>query len=317
MPVDNIQKSKKDSKPRKVKQARYASFKLQKRVKPSEPALSSGFALMKQSVKLLVKNWKPILGLVAIYAIINIILVQSFSGFHFTQTKEALSEVFTGDWGKVLGSLSLFAFLLGGVGNTNSEAAGAYQFMLVTIMSLATIWMLRQLIIGEKVRVRDGFYKGMYPLIPFVLIFIVAVIQTLPVVLGAFLYGLAGPLSGFTNGVEWMLWLIALLLLAVLSLYMLSSSLIALYAVSLPGVEPRMALRAANKFVQFRRWAVMRKILFLPFILILMAAIIIIPVIMFVTPLTGILFFILTLIALPLVHAYMFALYQELIRENT
>ena len=74
-----------------------------------------------------------------------------------------------------------------------------------------------------------------------------------------------------------------LFFLALLSLYMICSSLFALYIVTLPNVTPMKALRSARQLVLHRRFLVLRKILFMPLALLVLGAIIMIPLIIFLT----------------------------------
>jgi hypothetical protein len=115
--------------------------------------------------------------------------------------------------------------------------------------------------------------------------------------------------------VEKILWALLFAGLALLTLYMLSSSVFALYIVTLPDMTPMKALRSARELVRYRRWTVLRKIICLPIILLLVALVIMLPVIILLTPLARWVFFILTMAALLAIHAYMYTLYRELLNE--
>lgn len=94
---------------------------------------------------------------------------------------------------------------------------------------------------------------------------------------------------------------------------MISSSIFALYVVTLPEMTPIRALRSAKGLVQFRRWTVMRKILFLPFIICVVGIIIMLPVILLLTPAAEVIFLLLTALVLPVIHSYVYSLYRELL----
>ena len=96
---------------------------------------------------------------------------------------------------------------------------------------------------------------------------------------------------------------------------MISSSIFALYIVTLPDMTPLKALRSARQLVRHRRWTVLRKILFLPILLIVVAAIVMLPIIIWTPPLAQWIFFVLTMFAIAAVHAYAYALYRELLDE--
>lgn len=301
-----------DAKQRRLKESRYSSFRLQKRIRPSQPTVLGGFKIFKQAVALLWRNWKVFLGITMIYAILNVILVQSFSNLNVNDSKSTLEEIFSGQWSKVLSGFSIFAYLIGKSTATGSQTAGTYQFLLILLASLASIWAVRYAYAGIQVRIRDAFYRGMYPLVPFVLVFAVVIIQLLPVIIGSFLYSYAGK-GGAMTGVEVALWVAAVLSLTILSLYMVSSSLFALYIVCLPDMTPSVALRSARELVANRRWLIMRRVLLLPLILVVTGALIMLPVIILIPPAAVGLFFTMTVVVIPLIHAYMYRLYRELL----
>jgi hypothetical protein len=73
------------------------------------------------------------------------------------------------------------------------------------------------------------------------------------------------------------------------------------------------ALRSARELVRYRRWAVLRKIVFLPVALLVIGAAITIPAIYLITSFAGIVFFVLSMIGLAVIHSYMYRLYRELL----
>jgi hypothetical protein len=94
---------------------------------------------------------------------------------------------------------------------------------------------------------------------------------------------------------------------------MLCSSLFALYIVCLQGTDPMAALRAARELVRYRRWTILRKIIFLPLALLVCGAALTIPAIFLITPVAGVVFFVLSMIGLTVAHCYMYRLYRELL----
>lgn len=300
---------------RKLKQAEYKSFKLQKRIK-HPIRLPNVYHLTKASAQLLWQYKKLFAGITLTYGLLNLILVQGIAGStDLSELKDTLDEVFTGNFAGLASGLGVFAVLVTSAGNTSSETAGAYQFFLALIGSLAMIWALRQVMAGAKLRIRDAFYRGMYPLVPFVLVLLVIGLQLIPLLIGSTLYT-----TIVTNGIavymiEKVLWALLYGLLALLSFYMLSSSLFALYIVTLPDMTPMKALRSARELVRFRRWTVLRKIIALPIILLVVAAIIMVPIIVWLTPLAQWVFFLLTMSSLLAVHTYLYNLYRELLNE--
>ncbi len=276
--------------------------------------LPTAFSLFKKTFTTLKSSWKLFLVITLIYGLLTIILVRGFGGaLNLGQLKSSLQAGFNGSYGSLLTGVTLFSYLLGSAGSSANPTGSVYQTLLIIIVSLAAIWALREVYAGHKIRARDAFYKGMYPLIPFILVLLVVGLQLVPLAIGSWLYS-----TVITNGIavtslEKFIWLVMALLLALVSLYMICSSLFALYIVALPTMTPMKALRSARQLVRHRRWTILRKILFLPLSLIILGGIIMIPLIVLFTAAAEWIFFILSMFTLLAVHTYMYTLYRELL----
>jgi len=311
----------KKARPRKTKKAKLAKASkptvsaqaTKPAVQPQQP-LTGSFRLLGRSLRLLKQHWKLFLGIAAVYGFLTIILVRGVGGgINLTDLKSNLKQGFSGQYGSLATGAALFSYLVGSAGTSTTPSGGTYETLLIIIMSLVSIWALRQVLAGRKIRTRDAFYSGVYPLIPFILVLLVIALQLLPLTLGGWLYGTVIGNSIAISAGEKVFWLIVFLLLAVWSLYMICSSIFALYIVTLPDMTPFKALRSARQLVRHRRWSVLRKVLFLPIALLVLGALIMIPLILFITPLAIWVFFGLTMIVLIVVHAYMYSLYRELL----
>lgn len=303
------------NKPAKTEFKSYLSFRLQKRIKPQDdnPKLPSSFRLFGEALLVLKHNLKLFAGMAAVYALLYFVLVQGLTALHgLDDNKEVLNQTMTGSFAGVLSGAALFTQLLG-TSATLSSTANTYQFIVTIIASLALIWALRQVYGNQLPRIRDGFYRGMYPLVPFLLVLLVIALELLPLALGAGLLTTVIANGIAATGVEIALWSTGFLVVAVLSLYLITSSVFALYIVCLPDMEPLQALRSSRELVRSRRWQVMRKLLFMPFALLVIAAVIFIPAIMFVTPIIGWMYFLFLMVALAVAHSYLYRLYRSLI----
>jgi hypothetical protein len=315
--VRKTQGSNTKPKTRKVKLAHYKSFRISKRIKPSNKPLTGSFRLLYRSIRLLFQHWRVFGGAILIYVLLTLLLVKGFgvtSGIG--ELKQTLTEFFTDQSSSgLITNITLFSVLLSNVSSASSEVAGAYQSFLLVLMSLVFIWTLRQVMSDnkKKVTVRDGFYKGVYPLIPFLLVLLVIGLQLLPLGAANFLYAtvIAGGLA--VTGLEIALWAMLIFLLVLLSLYMLTSSVFALYIVTLPDVRPMVALRSARELVRYRRWSVMRKVLFLPLALLVLSALIIIPILIVSPVAAEWLFFVMSMCALAVAHGFLYNLYREML----
>lgn len=304
-----------NQKSRRVKVAKYKSFQLQKSIKIKDNKLPSSWRLLRRTGGIFRRNWKLFLGIIAIYIVLTLVLVQGFSATSVdgSGVKSSFTNLLHGDFKELGNSASIFVYLLGSTSGGVSAAAGVYQVFIGLIISLAVIWALRQIYAGSKIRIRDSFYKGMQPLVPFVLVVLVIGIQLLPLAGGALIYTTVVNQSIAATLVEQLIWAAFFFALCLLSLYMLCSSLFALYIVCLPDVTPVVALRAARELVLHRRWEILRKVIFLPIALLSMAAIIIVPLILVAAPVASVVFFLLSMMVLPVVHTYLYALYREML----
>lgn len=293
-----------------------AKKKRAKQAPKSRARLSSVWQLTQSTGNLLWEHRRLFITITIVYGLLNLLLVRGLaSDTNLTELKDQLNSIFTGNFGALASSLSIFALLVGSAGNASSETAAAYQLFLALIVSLAVIWALRQAMAGAQVRAKDAYYKGMYPLVPFTLVLMVVGLQLIPLLIGSALYSVV-----INNGIavlflEKALWAALFGLLASVTLYMLSSSLFALYIVTLPDMTPVKALRSARELVRNRRWTVLRKILFLPLLLLVLSAVIMLPIIILITPAAQWVFFLLTMFSTVAVHAYMYTLYRELLNE--
>lgn len=253
-------------------------------------------------------------GIVVIYGILNIILVGGVSGnVNLTTLKHALDSSLSGANGQLVSSLTTFFYLLSTSGSSNSAASGVYQTILLIVCSLAFIWALRQVVAKNIVRVRDSFYLGMYPFVPFLLVLLLIGVQLLPLVIGGSLYSMV---IGNGIAVHWWekgIWALLFFGLGMWSLRMITGSVFALYIVTLPEMTPLKAVRSAKQLVYGRRLLIWRKLIFLPVVLLLLAVAIELPLILFLTGVATWMFFGLSMAALAVVHGYLYNLYRELL----
>lgn len=300
---------------KKRKQAKYKSFRLHKRIKHPGQKLPNWWKLTTKSLALMRANAKPLFFFFLIYSLLNILLVRGFaSSVDVEGVRQSFDELFGASMLTGLASgFTAFGMLIDPTAQTGGEMAQLYQVILLIIASLAIIWLYRQQQAGSKVTMKKAFYRGMFPLVPFTLVAVVIGLQLIPAMIGNFLYTIVLTEGLAVTGLEQVLWLLLFLLTLLLSLYMLTSSTIALYVVTLPEVTPMIALREARELVRHRRFSVMRKVLAAIIILLLFIAIVVLPVIFFAPVLAEWLFFAITVLAVPFVHGYMFSLYRELL----
>lgn len=281
---------------------------------PDYGPLPKAHVLLVQSLRLLWQHKKLFGGLAAVYGVLNLLLVRGLAGSADVSTiKELLSGNVPTFVTQLQSSVATFMYILGTAGSATTEIASLYQSILLLLCGLAIIWALRQVLAGHSVTIKASFYQGMYPLVPYLLVCLLVGVQLLPLVAAGFLYGTV--ISGGIAVHLWeqVFWLILSAMLALWSLRMLTASLFATYIVTLPDMTPMKAYRSARRLVYGRRLLIWRKLLFLPVVFLLFAALVEVPVIMFVTPLAAWAFFVLSVLVLPAAHSYLYNLYREML----
>ena len=128
---------------------------------------------------------------------------------------------------------------------------------------------------------RDGLYGAGAPIISTFFVASLIVLQMLPLALALFGYSSAVSSGLLEGGVESMMFWSVAALLAILSLYWITTTLIALVVVTLPGMYPMQAIRTAGDLVVGRRLRILLRLIWMLLTLALTWVIIVIPIILF------------------------------------
>ena len=308
------------SRSRRLKLPKYESFRLQKRVK-HPIRLPSVWSLTKSAWQTIWTHRGLFAGIGLMYGLLNFILVRGLStGGNISLLRENFDQTYGAHLNPLLSGAGTFFNLLDSnqttaVSPSSTQPTNGYELFLLLFVSLAVIWALRQVMAGHRIRIRDTYYRGMFPLVPFILVLLVIGLQLIPALIGGSLYTLVTSNGIAVYAIEKVAWALMYGLLVLLSLYMISSSIFALYIVALPDMTPLKALRSARGLVRYRRWTVLRKVLFLPVLLLIVASIIMVPVIVLVPALAQIVYLLLLYLSPVAVHAYMYTFYRELIND--
>jgi|SRR5579862_2272656 len=258
------------------------------------------------------RHWKTLGGIVLVYLILNIIFASGISNVSsaFSSIK---SDLNTGGGHALWHAAGGFGSLVGSAGASTSATGSALQSVLFVLESLVIIWALRHLLSGQSITVKLAYYRSMAPLVPFLLVIFMIIIQLLPVTIGGTVLAAVATSVFTTSGVATFFTAIVFTLLAAWSIYMVSASVFALYIVTLPDMMPRAALRSAKQLVRFRRWAVIRKVFFMPLFLLAVMGIVIVPLILYAQAVVPAVFYVLSMLAILFVHTYLYSLYRELL----
>jgi len=250
------------------------------------------WAFTNQVRKTLWTHKKLLLWIVVVYGLLSAIFVGLASQDTYTALSDTLrdtsGDLFTGNIGELgKASLLLLTGVTGSLNTAPTETQQIYASLLGLLTWLTTVWLLRSVLAGQKPRFRDGLYNAGAPLVSTFLVALVIVVQLLPAALSVIGFSAAISSGFLEGGVEAMIFAVLAILLIVLSVYWITSTLIALVVVTLPSMYPMQALKTAGDLVVGRRLRILLRWAWLAFIVIILWAAIMVPLIIFDTWLKG------------------------------
>ena len=265
----------------------HRSFRLTRRRDYVRPLDLPGNISFTHHVTQILWQYKKIFGLlVVVYIVLFAVLVgvqsqDTYAALSGT-LKEASTEAFNGDIGAFGQAGILFlSIMTSGVVTGLTEAQQVFSVIIFLLIWLATVWLLRNLLAGHKVKLRDGLYNSGGPIFATLTILVVILIQLIPVGVAIVAYSAAagtGLLTG--GGAPAMLFWIGAGLLAILSLFWITSSLFAMIIITLPGMYPLEALRSAGDIVLGRRIKILLRWVWMLFVVGVFWAVVLIPIIL-------------------------------------
>lgn len=240
-----------------------------------------------ETFKIVFKNWK-IFGLLMLIVIVcNVVLVGIMNEDTYIKFQNVLDEttesVLDGKLGSVpkAGLLLISTVTTGGLNTNMSEVQGVFAVILFLIIWLATIFILRHTKAGHKINLRDALYNSGSPIISTFVVFGIVILQCIPIFLFIIGYSTAKT-TGFLNTPFYaLIFFIFAALMFFMSGYWLSSSLIALVAVTAPGLYPMKAIHTASDLMAGRRMKFIIRLLGLLIALAIIWVVVMLPLILF------------------------------------
>ena len=238
-----------------------------------------------ESLKMLFKNWRLFLPLILIIAIFNVLLVGLMSEDTYVTFQNSLDETSKNIKAGELGTFARSGLLListittGGLSQGMTESQQVSAIILFLITWLVTIYLVRHRLAGHKIKLRDGFYNALAPFISTLVVLAIIFIEAIPLMIVIITYSAAVATNFLATPFYALIYFIFAALLIILSVYLISSSLIAFVAVSAPGLYPLVAIRTAHELLAGRRIKFIIRIIYLFFVLIVVWVIIMLPLI--------------------------------------
>lgn len=237
--------------------------------------------------KVIFKNWRLFVPLLIIAVLMNVVLVGIMSEDMYKQFQEILdntsAQIAGGDIGNTAkaGLLLISTITTGGLSGSSSEAAMVFGVIIFLILWLVTIYLLRHRLAGHRIKLRDGLYNATAPLISTFVVFAVAVVQCVPIFALIIAYSAAVQTEFLATPFYALMFFVFAALMILISGYLLSSTLIALVAVTAPGLYPLKALHVSSDLMMGRRVRFILRLVALVIVLVVTWVIVMLPLILF------------------------------------
>lgn len=236
--------------------------------------------------KTIFQHWRTFLPFIILMMVLYIFAVGLMSEDFYLQFQESIDDTSAELAGGEIGNFAKAGLLListittGGLSAGMDDVQSVFMIILFLAMWLVTIFLLRHFLAGEKLKLRDALYNALSPLVSTLIIFAVIFIQALPLMLVIITYS-AAIVTGFLDTPFYALvYFCFAALMLLLSGYLLSSSIMALVAVTSPGLYPMTALFAASDLMAGRRVKFVLRLLYLIFVVVLCFIIVMLPIIL-------------------------------------
>lgn len=220
------------------------------------------FAFTIEVGSLLLRNRK----LFVLLSIVTTLLILILSGLSSHQLYSSITESVGTDSEGVPMSLQVGTLVLSTAGlmaSGTSEAQQVYIAAIGLITWLASVWLLREILAGQKPRLRDGLYNAGSPIISTVIVALLLLLQFIPVGLLALVYIALSTTGLISEGLGAFLFFGAAALVVTLTLYWITATLFAMVIITLPGMYPWQAMRAASDIVVGRRLRMLYRVIWM------------------------------------------------------
>ena len=203
------------------------------------------------ALRIIRKNWKIFLPLIGLIVLLYIVLVGLMAESTFVEFKESVEttnkELVKGRLGSLgrAGLTLIGTVTTGGLTNMN-DAQKIFAILLFLITWLVSIYLTRHLLAGHKPKMRDGLYNALSPLVSTFFVGLIVFIELIPIMIVIITYQAAISTEFLKTPFYALVYFIFASLMTLLSVYLTSSSIMGLIAVSAPGLYPLTAIETAS-----------------------------------------------------------------------
>mgnify|MGYP000898370790 FL=1 len=224
---------------------------------------------------------KRLFGLMMLfYVVAGIVLVGLASQDTYSQLSSLLDQT-ASNWDAVgKAGLLLLTSMSGGLNTSFTEVQQVYSALLLLLVWLAVVWALRVILAGNKPKLRDALYNSGAPIVSTAIVLLIVVIQLLPLALSVVIVTVASSTGMFDSPTMSIIISMVAAGLGVLSIYWVTSSLIALVIVTLPGMYPWRAIQTAGDLVIGRRIRILLRLCWMLVCALVGSIVILLPIIL-------------------------------------
>ncbi|MDR1197125.1 MAG: hypothetical protein LBL08_02530 [Candidatus Nomurabacteria bacterium] len=270
------------------------------------------------------KNRAIFIKFTILYAIFSLVLVGTLNQSNYLAMRDSVTSAVEN-----LGVGDVFSLFTNAITSGSGEEATMTSQLVAGLLLifgwLVVVWILRYRLSGNKIRLRDALYNAGAPLVATFILLLIMVLQLIPFAIVLLAYSAVSGIGliNWSIDIENMAAWCALAVVAVMTLYWMVTSFVALIYITVPGVYPLQAIKLAGDRVVGRRMRILLRLIFMALPMAVMWAVILVPIILLDNwvkidwlPLVPLGVLLLSTLTLVWVGSYIYLLYRRLLDDN-
>lgn len=231
----------------------------------------------------IMKHKKAFFGLSLVYVVLAILVSSMMSQQTYVEISDLAKDV--SEEGSFEAAVPVLAIFWSVFSNQISGAAfgalGSAQqaigLLFALLAWLSAIWMTRTAISGQKPKIREAIYSSGSPIVSMIILLVVILIQLMPATIALIAYSSASQTQFLDQTAVLMLFGGGVILMITLTVYWITSTLVAMVIATVPGMYPGRALKLAGDVAVGRRTRLMLRSVWLLLVLLAVWATILVP----------------------------------------
>ncbi len=234
--------------------------------------------------KMIFKNWKFFLSLILLATVMCILLVGMMSEESYKTFQDAFDQTnaeYNGKFGNFAkaGLMLISTVTTGGLSDGLTDMEAVFMVIIMMILWLVTVYGLRHMVAGKKIKLRDALYNALAPLLSTLCLVIVVCLQMIPIIIVLITYSVAVSTEFLAMPFYALIYFIFAALMTTLSVYLVSGTVVGLVAVTVPGTYPMTALKIGKDVLLERRIKFIIRLVFMLFMIAVIYVVVMLPII--------------------------------------